>query len=270
MKEVSFSSKIVALVIVVLLAIGGAVSYAKNNDKAVDATQNDIVEQEVLNEEDVADEMYSPLFDKHEWQDYGYESVAEWYEDMKKKNEEAVGIADKTISKYSGYVTDEQKKKLREYEEIMSTTLDCSDYADAKKKFDEIVDKLIEASTPKPEPKPSTGGGSGNNGGGSGGSGGGGYTGGGFNIPYNFKQMGVIYDSQWRYTYYSSRVLYHYMTPQWTLGSDGIYRDSAGRVVVACDSYPHGTVLQTELFGTCIVLDCGVGRNDTLDVYVGW
>jgi septal ring factor EnvC (AmiA/AmiB activator) len=86
----------------------------------------------------------------------------------------------------------------------------------------------------------------------------------------NFKQAGVLYDSQYRYTYYSSKVLHHYKTSQWTAGSDGIYRDSNGRVIVASDTYAQGTVINTELFGECVVEDCGVGRSDTLDVYVNF
>lgn len=203
----------------------------------------------------------------------GYETIDEYWDALESKRNDAKGMTDAVIAKYGNIFDESELKQLRKLEEDMLNTPLISEYDEALAAFNKIVD----ANKPKPKPvqkpvedadKPSNGGGN-NNGGGSGSSGGG-KPSGGYNIPYNFKQMGVIYDSDWRYTWYSSRVLYHYMTPQWTVGSDGIYRDSSGRVVVACDAYPHGTVLQTEYFGTCIVLDCGVGRNDTLDVYVAW
>lgn len=82
-----------------------------------------------------------------------------------------------------------------------------------------------------------------------------------------FKRDGVWNDGTWRYTYYSSRVLHHYKTSEWNLGEDLIYRDDNGYVIVACDKYPNGTIIEDTMFGTAIVQDCGVGRNDTLDVY---
>ena len=88
--------------------------------------------------------------------------------------------------------------------------------------------------------------------------------------PYNFEYLGVLYDNDYRYTYYSSNVRRHYRTDEWTLGDDGIYRDSSGRVIVASDDYAEGTVVQSDIFGECIVSDCGVGSSGTLDVYVGY
>jgi len=279
MREVSIYSKIAAAAIVAILAIGCAASAITNDNEPekVDSEVTDGVssDTEVLEVEDIpaedavaedeaaiSEQEYSPVFERFEWQDYGYESAAEWFNDMKSKHEGAIGIADETIGKYSGYVTDEQEKQLREYESIMSSTFDCSDYDDAKAKFDDIVEDLIVASTPKPKPTPSTGGGN------SGGNYDYNYNGG--STPYNFKVMGILYETNWRWTYYSSRVLYHYMTPQWWADENGIWRDSNGYAIVACDAYPWGTIIETELFGTCLVYDNGVGRSDTLDLYVNW
>lgn len=85
----------------------------------------------------------------------------------------------------------------------------------------------------------------------------------------SFKSDGVWYDGRFRYTYYSSRVLYHYRTPEWTVGSDGIYRDSSGYVVVASSDYPIGTVIDGTPFGSVKVYDSGCASG-TLDVYTNF
>lgn len=87
--------------------------------------------------------------------------------------------------------------------------------------------------------------------------------------PSNFKSAGVLYDSNWRYTYYSSRVLYHYRTPEWSAGSDGIYRDSDGYVVVASSDLSEGSTFHSDIFGYCKVYDCGC-PSGTIDVYVNF
>lgn len=87
--------------------------------------------------------------------------------------------------------------------------------------------------------------------------------------PVNFRSAGVLQDSDWRYTYYSSRVLYHYRTPEWTVGSDGIYRDSDGYVVVASSDLSEGSTFCSEIFGYCKVYDCGC-PSGTIDVYVNF
>lgn len=85
----------------------------------------------------------------------------------------------------------------------------------------------------------------------------------------SFKSAGVWYDSNYRYTWYSSNVLYHYRTPEWTAGSDGIYRDRDGYVVVASSDLPQGTVVEGTPFGACKVYDSGCASG-TLDVYTNF
>lgn len=85
----------------------------------------------------------------------------------------------------------------------------------------------------------------------------------------SFKSDGVWYDGRFRYTYYSSNVAYHYRTPEWTAGSDGIYRDSSGYVVVASSDYPIGTVIEGTMFGSVKVYDTGCASG-TLDVYTNF
>ena len=81
----------------------------------------------------------------------------------------------------------------------------------------------------------------------------------------NFKSQGVIYHNGIRYTYYSSNVLYHYRTPEWNAGSDGIYRDSAGYIVVASSDHSQGSVVSTP-FGAGKVYDSGCASG-TIDIY---
>lgn len=84
----------------------------------------------------------------------------------------------------------------------------------------------------------------------------------------SFKSQGVIYQNGIRYTYYSSNVLYHYRTPEWTAGSDGIYRDSAGYIVVASSDHSQGSVVSTP-FGAGKVYDSGCASG-TIDIYTNF
>ena len=85
----------------------------------------------------------------------------------------------------------------------------------------------------------------------------------------NFQADGVWYDENYRYTWYSSNAAYHYRTPEWTAGSDGVYRDSEGYVVVASSDYAQGTVIEDTPFGAAKVYDTGCASG-TLDVYTNY
>ena len=84
----------------------------------------------------------------------------------------------------------------------------------------------------------------------------------------SFKSQGVIYQDGIRYTYYSSNVLYHYRTPEWNAGSDGIYRDSDGYIVVASSDHSQGSVVSTP-FGAGKVYDSGCASG-TIDIYTNF
>lgn len=81
------------------------------------------------------------------------------------------------------------------------------------------------------------------------------------------KQMGVNYYGGRRETYYSSNVLYHYLTPTWSLDSEGFYRDGEYYVVAASDM-SQGTTFPCSK-GMCKVLDTGCPAGTT-DYYVAW
>ena len=82
------------------------------------------------------------------------------------------------------------------------------------------------------------------------------------------KSSGVNYYNGRRETYYSSRVLYHYRTAEWTVDSEGFYRTSEGYYVVAASDMAQGTVFQGSK-GMCQVLDSGCAAGVT-DYYVAW
>lgn len=82
------------------------------------------------------------------------------------------------------------------------------------------------------------------------------------------KSGGVFNYNGRRETYYSSRVLYHYRTPEWWIDGEGFYRTSEGYYVVAASDMSQGTVFQGSK-GMCQVLDSGCAAGTT-DYYVSW
>lgn len=246
----------VAGVVVAAVVIAGCATayvYGNSNEEYVEPETTDI---EIVDEE--INMVVNDIPTDIPYLEMGYSTLEEYWADIEAMRSEANGMTDAVLAKYGNIFDDAELEQLRAAENKMMNAVLMTDYDDALGAFNDIV----EANKPKPVI---------NNGGSSGG---GNYSGsvssGGYDIPYNFKQMGVLHDDDYRYTYYSSQVLYHYKTPEWTLGSDGIYRDSRGYVIVASDAHPQGTVLETDLWGTVVVEDCGVGRSDTLDVYVGF
>lgn len=81
-------------------------------------------------------------------------------------------------------------------------------------------------------------------------------------------QSGVNYYNGRTETYYSSNVLYHYRTNEWTVDNEGFYRTDEGYYVVAASDMDQGTIFETSK-GTAIVLDCGCSEGVT-DFYVQW
>lgn len=85
----------------------------------------------------------------------------------------------------------------------------------------------------------------------------------------NFMRDGVVYSEDGtRYTWYSSNVLYHYRTPEWTPDDEGFYRDSDGYYVVASDDYDEGAVVSTP-WGEGKVYDGGCDSG-TIDMYTAF
>ena len=82
------------------------------------------------------------------------------------------------------------------------------------------------------------------------------------------QSSGVYYYGGRKESYYSSRVLYHYRTPEWTADAEGFYRDADGYYVVAASDLPQGTVFQGSK-GMCRVHDSGCAAKTT-DYYVNF
>ncbi|MBQ9001685.1 MAG: hypothetical protein IJ087_07525 [Eggerthellaceae bacterium] len=82
------------------------------------------------------------------------------------------------------------------------------------------------------------------------------------------REGGVNYFDGRNETYYSSQILYHHNTPEWTLDDEGFYRDSEGRYVVAASDKAQGETFEGSK-GECIVLDTGCAPGVT-DYDVGW
>ena len=83
----------------------------------------------------------------------------------------------------------------------------------------------------------------------------------------DFKFQGVVEHGGHEETWYSSNVLRHYRTDEWTPDEDGFYRTDDGYFVVASDAYEQGAVIQTSR-GLAQVLDSGCG--DAVDFYTQW
>lgn len=85
--------------------------------------------------------------------------------------------------------------------------------------------------------------------------------------PDDLRNLGVIYDGGWKYTWYSERVL-----PGGGLNIPGRYsdgnfvRDENGYICVASSDLAKGTVIDTP-WGVAKVYDCGCASG-TIDIYV--
>ena len=82
------------------------------------------------------------------------------------------------------------------------------------------------------------------------------------------QESGVNYYDGRTETYYSSNVLYHQDTDQWTVDDEGFYRTDEGYYVVAASDMPQGTTFEGSK-GTCIVLDSGCEEGVT-DYYTNF
>ena len=84
------------------------------------------------------------------------------------------------------------------------------------------------------------------------------------------REMPGWYDSYLE-TYYSSNVLYHSRTSEWTADEEGFYRDDQGRYIIGVD-IAEGIEIGTEVEtgkGTGVVMDYGSGAH-VHDFYTNW
>jgi len=84
----------------------------------------------------------------------------------------------------------------------------------------------------------------------------------------DFRSMGVINMHGYRYSYYSSKVLYHYKTSEWYACDDHLYRTADGYIIVASKDHPFDTIVPTP-FGKGKVLD-RCYQSGVIDIYVNF
>ena len=194
------------------------------------------------------------------WQTEGYEDLATWWDDLKAKRAEYAGKAEEAISAYGSYLSEEQQNQLRDLENELVSATSFAEISELEAQFNEVVSAGetakadAEALAAQQAATVSTSSGDGAS-----------YYSNGSGLT---KQSGVNYYDGRRETYYSSNVLWHYNTPNWVLGSDGVYRTQDGYVVVAASDLPLGSYVETS-FGMAQVLDTGCSPGTT-DIYTAW
>lgn len=185
------------------------------------------------------------------WLKHGYSNMKEYKEALTEMQEEVAGSAEQAVSLYSFSLTDEEKENLYLYEEKMLKATHIELFDKYKELFDEIIancepqssaTKEVSTTVQAPEYAGASGG--------------------------LTMSQGVNYFNGRTETWYSSNILYHYMTPQWTADANGVYRDSDGYVVVAASDLAYGTLVNTS-HGMGKVYDCGCAPGVT-DIYVNW
>lgn len=244
-----------------ILMLGGAVLIAAATILGVWGVAS---AQPVVEETKIGDYVYPKSsdgtydFPTFTWQTEGYDNLASWWEDLQAKRAEYTGKADEAIAAYGSYLSEEQQNQLRDLESKLVNAVSFTDITEYENQFNEVVNagetaKADAEALAAQQAATSTS------------SSGGQYYSNGSGLT---KQSGVNYCNGRKETYYSSNVLYHYKTPEWILGSDGVYRTQDGYVVVAASDLPQGSYVDTS-FGMGQVLDSGCSANVT-DIYTAW
>lgn len=174
----------------------------------------------------------------------GYTDKDKWKKALAKSKANRVKKIDKIQKSYKSYLSKNQKKSLKKYKKAIKKAKTIK----SSKKYDKKIDKVLKSAKAKKKEMGKR------------------YKDG--PSKSYFRSAGVIYHNGHRFTYYSSRVLYHYRTSEWHTDDKGMYRTSDGYLVVAADFVSHGSIVSTP-WGLGKVLDCGAGSN-TVDCYVSW
>lgn len=184
--------------------------------------------------------------------DEGYSDLKTCWEDLQESRASEANELQNKIDTASG-LSEEQLERLNE----LKTKLERASNFDAIEKYKAEADEILSAAKPVVTEKAATSK-----------SGSTADTGGSASLydGNSFKSQGVVYWNGTRYTWYSSNVLYHYRTPEWTVDSNGFYVTSDGLFVVASSDYPQGTIVDTPFGHKGIVLDSGCASG-TIDMY---
>lgn len=222
--------------------------------------------------EDQADEskdisVFYPTFVRE-----GYDSMLTWKKAVEEYSETITTKGNSVLDAYGDYYSAEDKAaistiirnagygscfaRLNEYSNQLDTweKKGAENKEAAEKAAQEAAEKAAKAAAKSSSKTPSSSGSSSS-----------GYYSNGSGLT---KSSGVNYYDGRKETYYSSKVLHHYRTNEWSLDSEGFYRTSNGYYVVAASDKAQGSTFQGSK-GTCIVLDSGCAGGTT-DYYVGW
>ena len=189
----------------------------------------------------------------------GYTDCQEWWEAYKARKAELSNLKDKVVnSESAGYATEEQLKQLESLDNRVKEARSIKELDKIAEEFGSIASTLLEAQSAAeaaaaaPYSYSYSGGGS------------------SYDTPSGglTMQSGVNYYDGRTETYYSSNVAYHYRTSEWTVDSEGFYRDSDGYYVVAASDRNEGDTYEGSK-GQVRVYDGGCDEGVT-DYYVAW
>lgn len=193
------------------------------------------------------------------YQEKGYANLKEYYDDMRVKNEDVVGVADEAAAYYADVITEEQKELLYEYEDVLSSTLSYDKYEKYYYLLEDLLAELDDAMAAVLPVYYSNSDNSGN--------GGGYYTSNGNCLT---RSGGVFWFNGRRETWYSQNVLPGggLNIPGRHVAADGTIRDADGYIVVASGDHEKGAVVDTSLGAGKVYDYCET--SGTTDVYVNW
>ena len=217
--------------------------------------------EQVVNFEDVELEAVSDrIVPKELWESDGYTEFSTWVTDLKQLKADSVGITEAALEEWGQYLDDEEKARLQAIEDEIQTLTSITQINALLEEFNGIIEENKPAPEPEPKPVASSSQGSGGSSNYSGGSSG------------SFKQMGVVYDNNYRYTWYSQNVLPGggLNIPGRHVNGQNFVCDENGYIVVAADpsTLAYGSVIETP-FGTAKVYDTGCAPG-TIDIYTNY
>lgn len=244
------------------IALIGLITVLLSPAPAIAEEQKDVIEFEGVS--------YPETLHEEE----GFVDFASWYTALREKKEEYIGFSDRKSEEYGEYLTEEENALLLEYENQIQTVFNFAELNAVEENIDSVISNAenrkaeeeerirleeeaaaqaqmqaqAQAVVANQQPESQS-----------------------YYIDSNGKLTasgGVNYYNGRKETWYSSNVLYHYRTPEWTCGADGVYRDADGYVVVAASDLPQNSIIDTS-YGPGKVLDSGCGANVT-DIYTNW
>lgn len=244
------------------IALIGLITVLLSPAPAIAEEQKDVIEFEGVS--------YPETLHEEE----GFVDFASWYTALREKKEEYIGFSDRKSEEYGEYLTEEENALLLEYENQIQTVFNFAELNAVEENIDNMISNAenrkaeeeerirleeeaaaqaqmqAQAQTVVANQQPESQ---------------------NYYVDSNGKLTasgGVNYYNGRKETWYSSNVLYHYRTPEWTCGADGVYRDADGYVVVAASDLPLGSYVETS-FGMARVLDTGCSPGTT-DIYTAW